>query len=105
LSKFCPHCGKSLKEGYEFCIECGKPVYQDNTNKDIRSIGSQQKLKVDKKEKKESNYILNSSQRKILISKIFPILLFGSIIWLTSELIFSYFFSDFQYNSQFLIFQ
>jgi len=56
------------------------------------------------KVKKESKYILEPSQRKVFIEKILPILLIGSIIWLTGEIVFSYFFSEAQLTGTFLAF-
>ena len=47
---------------------------------------------------------LEPSQRKILIYKILPTLLIGSIIWLTGEIVFSYFFSKAQLTGIFLAF-
>jgi hypothetical protein len=56
------------------------------------------------KVKKESKYILESSQRKVFIEKILPTLLIGSIIWLIGEIVFSYFFSEAQLTGTFLAF-
>lgn len=56
------------------------------------------------KVKKESNYILESSQSKIFTEKILPTLLIGSIIWLIGEIVFSYFFSEAQLTGTFLAF-
>ncbi|MFX0058826.1 MAG: zinc-ribbon domain-containing protein [Candidatus Hodarchaeota archaeon] len=99
MPEFCSHCGKPVKKGYDFCIECGKPISQE----DVVSSKHEESPMI-KNEKKESNYILNSAHRKILLRKVFPVLLIGSIIWLCSELIFSYFFSELEITNQFLIF-
>jgi len=56
------------------------------------------------KVKKESNYILEPSQRKVFIEKILPTLLIGSIIWLIGEIVFSFFFSEAQLTGTFLVF-
>ena len=56
------------------------------------------------KVKKESNYILEPSQRKVFIEKILPTLLIGSIIWLIGEIVFSFFFSEAQLTGTFLAF-
>ncbi|GAG62315.1 unnamed protein product [marine sediment metagenome] len=56
------------------------------------------------KVKKESKYILESSQRKVFIEKILPTLLIGSIIWLIGEIVFSFFFSEAQLTGTFLAF-
>ncbi|NVM46785.1 MAG: hypothetical protein HWN79_17905 [Candidatus Lokiarchaeota archaeon] len=44
--------------------------------------------------KKKSKYQITSIQRKLLIGKIYPILLLGSIVWLSGEFLFSFLFSD-----------
>ncbi len=44
--------------------------------------------------KKKTKYQITSIQRKILIGKIYPILLLGSIVWLCGEYLFSFLFSD-----------
>ena len=104
MSKFCIYCGVPIKKGYDFCTECGKTVSQDSTIRKMDYMSKNEELEKKEKEKKESKYILNNSQRKILLSKIFPILLIGSIVWLCGELIFSYIFSELEFNQQFFIF-
>lgn len=44
--------------------------------------------------KKKSKYKLESEQRRVLIGRIYPILLVGALVWLSGELLFSYLFSD-----------
>jgi hypothetical protein len=56
------------------------------------------------KVKKESKYILEPYQRKVFIEKILPTFLIGSIIWLISEIVLSYFFSEAQLTGTFLVF-
>ena len=47
------------------------------------------------KPEKKSKYRINSVQRKALIGKIYPLLLVGSLVWLSGEYLFSeYLFSD-----------
>lgn len=48
--------------------------------------------------KKKSNYKITSVQRKIIIGKIYPILLLGSIVWLSGEFLFSFLFSDLEFT-------
>jgi len=50
------------------------------------------------KTKKKSKYVINSIQRKALIGKIYPILLVGSLVWLSGEYLFSFFFSDLDFT-------
>lgn len=47
---------------------------------------------------------MNSSQRKALIGKIYPILLVGAIVWLSGEYLFSFLFSDLDFTRLNLIF-
>ncbi len=44
--------------------------------------------------KKKTKYQITPIQRKILIGKIYPVLLLGSIVWLSGEYLFSFLFSD-----------
>ncbi|MFW9939040.1 MAG: hypothetical protein ACFFD5_15450 [Candidatus Thorarchaeota archaeon] len=104
MPEFCIYCGAPIKKGYDFCIECGKPISQDSSVTKKSYTGKSKELEVKNKEKKESKYILNNNQRKILLNKAFPILLIGSIIWLSGELIFSYIFFELEFNQQFFIF-
>ncbi|NVM18723.1 MAG: hypothetical protein HWN80_13495 [Candidatus Lokiarchaeota archaeon] len=48
--------------------------------------------------KKKSKYQLTSIQRKAIIGKIYPILLLGSIVWLSGEYLFSFLFSDLDFT-------
>jgi len=48
--------------------------------------------------KKKSKYKITSVQRKALIGKIYPILLLGSIVWLSGEYLFSFLFSDLDFT-------
>ena len=50
------------------------------------------------KSKKKSKYIIDSIQRKVLISRIYPMLLVGSIIWLSGEFLFNFLFSDLDFT-------
>ncbi|MFX0031038.1 MAG: hypothetical protein ACFE8E_00355 [Candidatus Hodarchaeota archaeon] len=52
--------------------------------------------------KRESKYLLTLSQRKIFQLKILPILLIGSLIWLSGEIIFSFVFIEFEFTVIFL---
>ncbi|MHA2289184.1 MAG: hypothetical protein ACXABG_10400, partial [Promethearchaeota archaeon] len=54
--------------------------------------------------KKKSNYQINSIQRKFLISKIYPILLLGSLVWLAGEYLFSFLFSDLEFTGMNLLY-
>ena len=54
--------------------------------------------------KKKKKYKMDEFQRTTLISKIYPILLMGSLIWLSGELLFSYFFSDLEFTELNLIY-
>jgi hypothetical protein len=55
-------------------------------------------------QKKAPKYQINSVQRKFLISRIYPILLLGSIIWLSGEYLFSFLFSDIELKGSNLIY-
>ena len=57
-----------------------------------------------KKSKKKSKYHIDSSQRKALIGRIYPILLLGAIVWLSGEFLFSFLFSDLDFTRINLIF-
>ena len=98
MSNFCTYCGKPLEEGVKFCSDCGQPVFVTKPKK-IES-----KKEDIAKPKKESKYILTSSQRDIFVQKILPTMLVGSIIWLISELIFSTIFIELEFNEIFLAF-
>jgi len=52
------------------------------------------------KSKKKSKYIVDSIQRKALTGRIYPILLVGSILWLSGEYLFSFLFSDLDFTGQ-----
>jgi len=54
--------------------------------------------------KKKSNYRITSVQRKVLIGKIYPVLLLGSIVWLSGEYLFSFLFSDLEFTGQNLVY-
>ncbi len=56
------------------------------------------------KSNKKSKYIIDSIQRKALVSRIYPILLMGSIIWLSGEYLFSFLFSDLDFTGQNLLY-
>ena len=56
------------------------------------------------KSDKKSKYIINSIQRKALISRIYPILLVGSIVWLAGEYLFSFLFSGLDFTGQNLMY-
>jgi len=56
------------------------------------------------KSNKKSKYTIDSIQRKALISKIYPILLVGSIVWLSGEYLFSFLFSDLDFSGQILLY-
>ncbi len=53
---------------------------------------------------KKSKYTIDSIQRKALISRIYPILLVGSIVWLSGEYLFSFLFSDLDFSGQNLLY-
>jgi len=54
--------------------------------------------------KKKTKYRIDEKQRKYLIGKIYPILLLGSLVWLSGELLFSYLFSDLEFTGLNLIY-
>ena len=56
------------------------------------------------KSDKKSKYVINSVQRKVLISRIYPILLVGSIFWLAGEYLFSFLFSGLDFTGQNLLY-
>jgi FtsH-binding integral membrane protein len=56
------------------------------------------------KSDKKSKYTIDSIQRKALISRIYPILLVGSIVWLSGEYLFSFLFSDLDFTGQSLLY-
>jgi amino acid transporter len=56
------------------------------------------------KSDKKSKYVINSIQRKALISRIYPILLVGSIVWLAGEYLFSFLFSGLDFTGQNLLY-
>ncbi len=56
-----------------------------------------------RKEKSNPGYVLNDAQRNLFLKRILPTLFFGSIIWLISELVFSYTFQNVQLSGMFLI--
>ncbi|MHA1350502.1 MAG: hypothetical protein ACTSPZ_06660 [Promethearchaeota archaeon] len=56
------------------------------------------------KSDKKSKYVINSTQRKALISRIYPILLVGSIVWLAGEYSFSFLFSGLDFTGQNLLY-
>ena len=53
---------------------------------------------------KKSKYTIDSIQRKALISRIYPLLLVGSIVWLSGEYLFSFLFSDLDFTGQNLLY-
>jgi hypothetical protein len=54
--------------------------------------------------KKKHKYRIDENQRKIIINKIYPILLVGSLVWLSGELLFSFLFSDLEFTGLNLIY-
>ncbi|MHA1507932.1 MAG: hypothetical protein ACTSO6_04425 [Promethearchaeota archaeon] len=56
------------------------------------------------KSNKKSKYTIDSIQRKALISRIYPILLVGSIVWLSGEYLFSFLFSGLDFTGQNLLY-
>ncbi|MFX0074650.1 MAG: hypothetical protein ACFE96_04375 [Candidatus Hermodarchaeota archaeon] len=54
--------------------------------------------------KKKIKYRMDEEQRKALIYKMYPVLLLGSLIWLSAEFLFSYLFSDLEFTGINLIF-
>jgi len=52
------------------------------------------------REKLKQKLILNPSERKVLLSKIYPVSFCGSIIWLGGELLFGWLFTNFQSLAQ-----
>ena len=56
------------------------------------------------KSEKKSKYTIDSIQRKALISRIYPILLVGSIVWLSGEFLFSFLFSGLDLTGQNLLY-
>ena len=56
-----------------------------------------------RKEKSNPGYELNDAQRKTFLKRILPTLFFGSIIWLVSELVFSYTLQNIELSGLFLI--
>jgi hypothetical protein len=98
MPSFCTNCGKPLKKEYEYCIHCGKPLLNQTPEKADRS-------KINTiKPKRQSKYIINSSQRKIFLQNILPTILIGSIIWLISEILFSIIFTGIKLTEEFLMF-
>ncbi|MFX1388698.1 MAG: zinc-ribbon domain-containing protein [Promethearchaeota archaeon] len=87
MSKICPNCGRTIEENYKFCIDCGKPIEPETREK-----------------KRKFKYSLTNPQREILLRRVLPIMLIGSIIWLVSELIFSMIFIEIEFTPVFLIF-
>ena len=55
-------------------------------------------------QKEKSKYIINPIQRKALSNKIIPLLLIGSIIWLTGEYLFSIIFSGLELSGLNLVY-
>ena len=51
-----------------------------------------------KKKPKKHTYKIDEVQRKTLIGKIYPILLLGSLVWLSGDLLFTYLFSDLDFT-------
>jgi len=54
--------------------------------------------------KKKLKYKINSIQRKALIGRIYPILLVGSLVWLSGEYLFSFLFSDLEFTGLNLVY-
>ncbi len=54
--------------------------------------------------KKKHKYRMDENQKKTIINKIYPILLVGSLVWLSGELLFSYLFSDLEFTGLNLIY-
>ena len=54
--------------------------------------------------KKKSKYTIDYVQRKTLIGKIYPILLVGSLFWLSGEFLFSFLFSDLDFTGLNLVY-
>jgi hypothetical protein len=98
MSNFCTYCGKPLEKGAKFCIDCGQPILRTKPKK------FESKKEDSAKAKKESKYVITSSQRDIFLQKILPTMLVGSIIWLISEIIFSTIFIELEFNRIFLAF-
>lgn len=99
MSKICSYCEKPVKIGYDYCIHCGRKIIHEPLYSETAKS-----YEAEETNKKQSNYILNSDQRYLFLHKILPTLLIGSIIWLTSEIIFSYIFSETQFIGPFFIF-
>ncbi len=74
MSKFCVNCGKPLAKDTKYCINCGQSIIGDLSQK----LDSKKEKLV--KFKKETKYLLTSSQRSIFLQKILPTILTGSII-------------------------
>jgi len=79
------YCGKSVKSGRE-----------------LSNVQNNQ-IKNDDGVKKQSRYILNDSQRKLLLYRIIPILIIGCAIWLLAESVFSFLFKEASFTPQFII--
>jgi len=54
--------------------------------------------------KKKHKYRIDEKQRKTITGKIYPILLVGSLVWLSGELLFSFLFSDLEFTGLNLIY-
>ena len=54
--------------------------------------------------KKKSKYKINSIQRKALIGRIYPILLVGSLVWLSGEYLFYFLFSGLEFTGLNLVY-
>ena len=56
-----------------------------------------------RKKKSEPGYVLNEAQRNLFLKRILPTLFIGSIIWLISEIAFSYTFQNIHLSGIFLV--
>jgi hypothetical protein len=93
---YCKNCGAPLKKENQYCTNCGKLVEQ--VSKEVHNLPV-----LDKNiSKKESKYLLTPPQRKIFLQKVLPILLIASVIWLISEIFFSYIFIEIEFTYMFL---
>ncbi|TFG18239.1 MAG: zinc ribbon domain-containing protein, partial [Promethearchaeota archaeon] len=95
----CPECGNPLKKNAEFCMYCGKNM---KNSRKVSIIGNNQS-KNDDGVNKQSRYLLNDSQRRLLVYRIIPLLIIGCVIWLLAESVFSFLFKESSFTPQFII--
>lgn len=97
MNKYCTNCGALLKKENQYCTNCGKPIEQEIAKSSDLQV-------IDKRiSKRESKYLLTSPQRRVFQQKILPVLIIGSLIWLTSEIVFSFLFVEYEFTTMFLI--